>query len=100
MKMGRKPTHDQKIQMDTMMKGTNFNLGEVCRRLRRGFIKGCHAYEAGLNTSTKHIKDMKEKQGFLMGWNGRQADEIAGLQPAEIGICDGCFVPDDIWQQR
>ena len=86
--------------MDRMMTGAVFNIGEVTRRMRRGFIKGCHAYEAGLNQNTDHLKNKKEKEGYLMGWSGRYADEMAGLEPTVLGDDEGCFVPDEIWISR
>lgn len=88
--------------MDRMMTGAVFNIGEISRKMRKGFIKGCHAYEAGFGMHSKlhGITNAKEAEGFNMGWQGRYVDEVAGLEPAVIGDDGGCFVPDDIWLSR
>lgn len=95
----RRLSDESKAIHEGVMRGSP-TLEAVSDALRKGYIMGQHAYEAGLRQCHKHITGLNVKRGFDMGWQGRFADEMAGLEATPIGTQGGCKVADDVWQQR
>ena len=92
-------TNIRRVHESVMSGGRS--LERVTQLLRRGYIMGQHAYEAGLGTTpTAKCGTKQEKDGFLMGWNGRFADEMAGLEPTPIGTQGRLSVSDEVWDNR
>jgi hypothetical protein len=81
---------------ESVMTGSR-SLERVTQLLRRGYIMGQHAYEAGTKqTPSDECRTKQEKDGFLMGWAGRYADEMADLEPSQFGYQGGCHTADDL----
>lgn len=58
---------------------------------RRGYIKGGHAYDAGISPHAlpDSILTEVEEKGWWMGWQSRYASEQADLEPSTHGVLDG-----------
>jgi hypothetical protein len=66
-------------------------------RIREGFIKGQHAYEAGNSQEAlpSDLTNLDEEEGFRMGWMARYIAEKCGLAPSVIGSFNYHGVDDD-----
>lgn len=89
-------TDEQKAQHNLLFTDHKPNFDIITRLKRRGFIKGQHAYEAGMSLHAHdHLGDDHEIEGFKMGWQARYVDELCDLEPAALGKLQDIGVPDD-----
>ncbi len=76
-------------------------LEDIASRMRSGYIRGQHAYEAGDSLKTLDLRrgalpTLEHVEGYQMGWQARYAAENCDLEPSALGVLDG-KAPDRWW---